>query len=252
MDLEALPREPCDTSRLGDLDAAGLAELLAGPGAAVSWALAHARVGPVAPPDGTGGVNPGDRRAIFTLVRALRPRRVLEIGTHIAASTASIAMALQGEGSLTTVDIVDVNHPATGRWKERGAKLSPRELMHRLGCASRVSFETAKALDFLARPQAPFDLIFLDGDHDATAVYREIPRALQRLAKDGHILLHDYCPDGKLLWPEEPAIEGPWLAVRRLLREGARLQVLPLGALPWPTKRSGNVTSLALLSYCGC
>ena len=33
------------------------------------------------------GVNPGDRRAIFYLVRHLRPKTILEIGTHVGAST---------------------------------------------------------------------------------------------------------------------------------------------------------------------
>ena len=42
----------------------------------------------------TGGVNPGDRRALFYLVRAFRPARMLEIGTHVGASTLHIVAAL--------------------------------------------------------------------------------------------------------------------------------------------------------------
>src|SRR4029079_7151554 len=33
-----------------------------------------------------GGVNPGDRRALYQLVGHFKPRRVLEIGTHVGAS----------------------------------------------------------------------------------------------------------------------------------------------------------------------
>ena len=40
-------------------------------------------------------INPGDRRAIYYLVRHLRPRSVLEIGTHLGASTVRIAAALR-------------------------------------------------------------------------------------------------------------------------------------------------------------
>lgn len=40
---------------------------------------------------------------------------------------------------------------------------------------------------------------------------------------------------------------GPFLAVRRLLREGWPIVVRPLGELPWPTKLGRNVTSLALV-----
>src|SRR3954463_5653585 len=41
----------------------------------------------------TPGVNPGDRRALYYLLRALRPRSVLEIGTSVGASTIHIAGA---------------------------------------------------------------------------------------------------------------------------------------------------------------
>ena len=37
--------------------------------------------------DDEGGVNPGDRRAIYSLIHYLKPISVLEIGTHIGAST---------------------------------------------------------------------------------------------------------------------------------------------------------------------
>ena len=41
-----------------------------------------------------GGMNPGDRRALYYLVRHLRPERVLEIGTLAGASTVHLAMGL--------------------------------------------------------------------------------------------------------------------------------------------------------------
>jgi predicted O-methyltransferase YrrM len=52
---------------------------------------------------------------------ALNPRKVLEVGTHIGASTIYIAAALKRlneGGKLTTVDIIDVNHPEQGSWKK--------------------------------------------------------------------------------------------------------------------------------------
>jgi predicted O-methyltransferase YrrM len=67
--------------------------MLADANVAADWAADLERLAPIAPPDGTGGVNPGDRRAIYALIRKLEPRRVLEVGTHVAASTASIALA---------------------------------------------------------------------------------------------------------------------------------------------------------------
>ena len=45
----------------------------------------------------TGGVNPGDRRAVYYLIRSLRPANVLEIGTHVGASTLHIAAGLEAK-----------------------------------------------------------------------------------------------------------------------------------------------------------
>lgn len=204
---------------------------------------------PAAHADGNRGVNPGDRRAIFHLVRVLRPRRVLEIGTNVGFSTLHIAAALPAGGEVTTVDIVDVNDPAEQPWHEDGAPAyAPRALMRAAGCAGAVRFVRSGSLAFLEAPPARYDFVFLDGSHDAAVVYREIPLALGALEPGGTILLHDYYPDNRRLWRNGRVIPGPSLAVERLRAEGAGLTVLPLGALPWPTKLGSTVTSLALLA----
>ena len=101
---------------------------------------------------------------------------------------------------------------------------------------------------FLRAGQDAFDLIFLDGDHGARTVFLEVPLALQRLNSGGMIVLHDFFPGNRPLWRGQHAIAGPWLAIERLRNNGARLQAIPLGALPWPTKAGSNVTSLAVLA----
>src|SRR5690606_22642312 len=120
-------------------------------------------------------------------------------------------------------------------------------MMRRLGCPERVQFFTEDSLLHLARCRRRFDFIFLDGEHAAGQVYREVPRALALLEAGGVILLHDYFPGGRPLWTNRRVVPGPYQAVERLRAEGAPLKVLPLGALPWPTKLGSHVTSLALL-----
>jgi predicted O-methyltransferase YrrM len=93
----------------------------------------------------------------------------------------------------------------------------------------------------------PYDLIFLDGDHRLKTVVAESPAALRRLRPGGFLLLHDFFPGLRPLWPDGKVIEGPQLAVRRLQRAGWRIDVRPLGDLPWPTKLGTARTSLALL-----
>ena len=198
-----------------------------------------------------GAVNPGVRRALWYLIRRSRPKSVLEIGTHIGGSTLHIAMGLRAcrtAARFITVDRIDVNDAASRPWTRHGASRSPRETLAQLDLAGATRFVTASALDYLAKREAEFDFIFLDGDHEARSVYREIPLALKALRPDGCLLLHDYFPDLKPLWTDGEVIPGPFLAVQRLRREGGDLAALPLGALPWPTKSGSNVTSLALLA----
>lgn len=216
--------------------------------AAHSWAGDSEAIARVhANEDLYGGVNPGDRRALYALVRALRPDTVLEIGTHIGSSTVHIARALEtnGSGHLTTVDIYDVNHPRDGSWKKYDLPRSPRQMLEELGLADRVTFRADGALQFLRATEQSFDMIFLDGDHSAAAVYQEVSASLKRLTRDGIILLHDYFPGGKPLFPGDPVIGGPYLGMRRVMRENPRVKVVPLGELPWPTKRGTHLTSLA-------
>jgi len=252
--LNALASQPCDThmllaSRLVNVPAIFQSESIHD-----SWNQVKGKIEAFDVPDFTGGVNPGDRRAIFYLIRHFQPRSVLEIGTHIGASTINIASALdlnRSNGSdapfLKTVDIKDVNSASEKPWLEFGAKKSPLEMIQSLGYEEYVEFVTDSSFDYFEKNQETFDFIFLDGDHSAKTVYREVPIALKRLNKNGLILLHDYFPDGLPLWSNKSVIPGPYLATERHIREGADITVIPLGDLPWATKLDSNKTSLALL-----
>jgi predicted O-methyltransferase YrrM len=203
----------------------------------------------------TGGVNPGDRRALYYLTRYFQPTSLLEVGTHIGASTVHIAAALletarqtsAAPGRMTSVDIVDVNDPVQKPWIAFGATSSPREMTERLGASEIVTYVAQPSLEFIKSTAQRFDFCFLDGDHAAKTVYVELAAAMRLLNPGGVILLHDYYPGMKLPWSDGRLLPGPWLAVQRLISEGAQFKVLPLGELPWPTKFNSNVTSLALV-----
>jgi predicted O-methyltransferase YrrM len=202
-------------------------------------------------PDGTGGVNPGDQRAIFYLISALKPKSVLEIGTHIGGSTVIIASAFSNfktekNSKLVSVDIRDVNSAKKKPWLKYGTKHSPKEMIDLLGYSSNVQFVKNTSLDYAKKSKQKFDFIFLDGDHTAKTVYEEIPIALRLLNPNGVILLHDFFTNCEPLWSNGSVIPGPFMAVERIIKEERNVQVKALGELPWPTKLGSNVTSLAL------
>jgi len=240
------PRLPFAGSHLRPVSEISLPAIMNDPAISAAFAEDHARISEVyGAGEISGGVNPGDRRALYHLVAHFKPQSILEIGTHVGASTIYLASASQRfGGSLTTADIVDVNGPS-GAWRTLGMPAPPRDFIERLGLSA--NFITRPAAEMLRGPRR-YDLIFLDGDHSARAVYREISAALGPLNPGGLILLHDFYPDCKPLTPDGAMIDGPAVAAARIEGESGDLGFLPLGDLPWQTKGGGNATSLALVA----
>src|SRR5689334_16310324 len=87
----------CDARRLGTVDQAWLSKALSAPAIDAEWPTVEQELGTFRITTAAGGVNPGDRRALYYIIRALRPNRLLEIGTHIGASTVHAAAALRAD-----------------------------------------------------------------------------------------------------------------------------------------------------------
>jgi predicted O-methyltransferase YrrM len=251
--FEKLKTMPCNTSNLLESKEVILENIFKNDEAINSWNEWQNKLESFAIPDFTGGVNPGDIKAIFFLIRFFKPKSVLEIGTHIGASTVNIASALKLnhtefniKPTFRTLDIRNVNSTSEKPWLNFGTEHSPLDMIKKIQCESFVEFITDTSINYFENTSDNYDFIFLDGDHSATFVYQEIPLALNKINKGGVILLHDYFPNGKPLWSNDSIIDGPYLATERLIREGANIVIIPLGALPWSTKLNSNITSLAL------
>jgi predicted O-methyltransferase YrrM len=256
--LSRIPRGKFDVKRLRSLSRVEIEAAFTDEKIEKAWCRDLELVNRVMPyEDIYGGVCPGERRAIYQLIAWLKPRRVLEIGTHIGASTLIIAQALKShagpDGQLVTGDILDVNNPEQGAFKSLGT-LSPREALRQLGLQNRVRFEVKPALQLMKSLDQEFEFVFLDGDHSAAAVYKELCVALSLLAPHGLILLHDFYPEGKKIYPNGMVVPGPFLAAQRIhselsnLTELSKLNFVTLGELPWETKQGVRKTSLALVS----
>ncbi len=249
--LGRVPSREFQGRNLRSLSSVSLPRIFSDPEINAAWEEDHARISAFYPQEEIAlGVNPGDRRAIYFLIMALRPRSVLEIGTHIGASAIYIATALRRVnegGRITTIDVLDVNDPERGPWKKAGIRKSPINCAKDLGVSESISFHVGPGQTYMKSATQHFDLIFLDGDHDAWAVYEEMSLALSVLGEDGVIMLHDYYPDGKNLFPTSSPITGPFRALERVQSESPNIHVLPLGNLPWPTKQGTSVTTLALV-----
>lgn len=250
--LGATPNQNFDTKSLRTgIDSNVLQDLFSNLESADAWNNALERITSAYGKDhNIGGVNPGDRRALYYLIHAFKPENLLEVGTHIGASTVFISEALKGvspTARMTTVDVLDVNSP-TGPWNQHGLAMPPREYLQKLGSDKRVTFRAMPSSAFLKDTAEKYDFIFLDGDHSACTVYEEVSLALKALNKDGIILLHDYYPNAQPLFNDGNIIAGPFMALDRIMKEHKNITVVPLGKLPWETKHGLNITSLALIT----
>ena len=124
------------------------------------------------------------------LVRELRPRRVLELGTFTGYSTIWMASALPEGGRLDTLEINDELEDLI------------REAFRRAGVADRVRLVIGDALDVLPMVDETYDLVYIDANkRDYVAYYQEV---INLVRPGGLIVADNVLWDGKVCAGEPP------------------------------------------------
>ncbi|WP_295937520.1 O-methyltransferase [uncultured Alistipes sp.] len=108
------------------------------------------------------------------LVRMLRPRRILEIGTFTGYSALCMAAGLEEGGQLHTIEVEDELQELAQSFFDRSTH------------GSKIHLHIGSALDIAPALGGTFDLVFMDGDK------REYPDYYRMLMGDnnGQMLLH--------------------------------------------------------------
>jgi predicted O-methyltransferase YrrM len=138
---------------------------------------------------------------LCVIQRHLAARAVLEIGTADGSTTLALAANLEDGGMVTTVDLPPEFDPIRDRamlaYPDERINLTSRDQVGRqfrfdpLGSRIRQVFGDSAALDW-GTLGGPFDLIFIDGCHEAPYVRSDTANALGYLASPGAIVWHDY------------------------------------------------------------
>ncbi len=130
-------------------------------------------------------VGPLEGRYLEMLVFALRPRRILEIGTFSGYSALSMAAGLAPGGSITTCEI----SPVHAEMARRHIATSPfRDV---------IEVIEGPALDTVARLEGPFDFVFIDADKTNYSAY--FAAVLPMLAPDGIIAIDNTLWSGQVI-----------------------------------------------------
>jgi len=161
-------------------------------------------------------------RLLATLVRALDPAQVLEVGTAIGYSTLHMAEQLSG-GRVITLE----------RDPDRAAQA--RGYLERGGVSDRVEIVEGDALETLAGLEGPFDLLFVDASKGEYGRYIELAepklsaRALMvvdNLLMSGEVAL----PEGaETLWNADSLASARALNAELLESDAWLACVLPVG-----------------------
>jgi caffeoyl-CoA O-methyltransferase len=132
---------------------------------------------------------PIEARFLQFLVYALRPRRVLELGTYSGYSAISMAAALPPGGRIDTCEVDETHAAIAARYVEEA------------GYDDRVTIHLGPALETIERLEGEFDFVFVDADKVSYLAYYET--LLPRLTEGGLMAFDNTLWSGRVVEPDD-------------------------------------------------
>ena len=126
-------------------------------------------------------------RLLEFLVFALRPQRVLELGTYSGYSSLAMASVLPPGGHIDTCEVEEAHAEVARRYLDEA------------GVGDRVTIHLGPALETIERLEGEFDLVFIDADKVNYPAYYEA--LVPRLSPDGIMALDNTLWSGRVLDP---------------------------------------------------
>jgi caffeoyl-CoA O-methyltransferase len=128
-------------------------------------------------------------RFLGVLVRTLRARRVLELGTFTGYSSISMALALPPGGRVITCDVDEETTAIAQRYADEA------------GVIDRIDYRLGPALETIEALDGPFELVFIDADKPNYLNYYKA--TLPLLADGGLMVVDNTLWSGRVADPED-------------------------------------------------
>jgi predicted O-methyltransferase YrrM len=130
--------------------------------------------------------NDGDMRAheffLYSLVRGIKPKRILEIGVRTGISTFAISQAVKDAGlEYTYHHLCDIDPSFT-------TLPFPTETIHHIMSSDEL------AVAWKQQIKMNIDLLLIDGCHEYTQVFKDFINFLPHMNIGGFVLFHDTNP----------------------------------------------------------
>jgi predicted O-methyltransferase YrrM len=124
-------------------------------------------------------------RLLKMLVRMLRPKRIVEIGTFTGYSTLCLAEGLAGDGEIHTVEADDEMEDFI------------RQQFDKSPLKNKIHLHIGNALDIIPSLDGQFDMAFIDGDKREYCAYYDT--VFDKVVSGGIILADNTLWGGKVL-----------------------------------------------------
>jgi predicted O-methyltransferase YrrM len=166
-----------------------------------------------------GGVSVEELIILACLVRHLKPKRLVEIGTAEGRTTLNLALHSPPDAEVITFDLPPTHLGATVtesglNYRQMGIS-EPGCLFREHPLSAKIRLILADSTQFDWSPfERSVDFVFIDGAHDYESVRKDSQNALRIVRPGGVILWHDYgVMDGVTLCLNEQAEQLPivWL-----------------------------------------
>ncbi len=123
-------------------------------------------------------------KILYMLCKMIRPKRVLELGTYTGYSAISMAMALDRDATLHTIEIFDeldgIIHKYIGK----------------AGLQDKIHCYFGDAMELVPGIDGQFDLVFIDADKRKYPDYYEL--VFDKVNPGGYIIADNILWDGKV------------------------------------------------------
>ena len=127
-------------------------------------------------------------RFLKFLVKMIRPKRILEIGTFTGYSAICMSEGLDADGKIYTFEVEDELEDFTRKWIDGSEH------------GSKIVFTIGNALEIVPTLGEKFDMVFIDGNKREYIDYYEM--AMKHLAPGGWILADNTLWDGHVIEAE--------------------------------------------------
>ncbi|PVW16439.1 O-methyltransferase [Marixanthomonas spongiae] len=124
------------------------------------------------------GITPKRQRLLFRLVQYLQPAKILELGTSLGMATTAMALGNPNASIKTVEGCPNTLQKATGYFTD-------------FKIQNIISHNQSFNAYFEAHPSEPFDLVYIDGNHDKASTLKYFEFLLKQVNNDSVLLFDD-------------------------------------------------------------